>query len=174
VPTARQPPAPALHAGELDPVPFHIAADVSAAVIADFRQEQLGILTRAILRAATKYVLSHEVERQTRRRPAAQEDEEEDDEEEEPQRRERESWWLSVLLGTLFNVGGAVLEQADTRAWNLLPERIGIARVQLPAGRHTLRIQAPGGIGVAPRALELGPVDVRAGEFTFLSERVWR
>ena len=49
--------------------------------------------------------------------------------------------WVSLL----FDVGGVVweaYEAADTRCWGLLPDRIQIARIELPAGEHTLELQA--------------------------------
>ena len=49
--------------------------------------------------------------------------------------------WVSLLL----DVGGVAWEAweaADTRCWGLLPDRIQIARVELPAGDHTLELQA--------------------------------
>ncbi|MDR1494166.1 MAG: hypothetical protein LBT05_15805 [Planctomycetaceae bacterium] len=49
--------------------------------------------------------------------------------------------WASLLI----DVGGVVweaYEAADTRCWGLLPDRIQIARLELPAGEHTLELQA--------------------------------
>jgi hypothetical protein len=49
--------------------------------------------------------------------------------------------WISLLM----DVGGVIweaYEAADTRCWGLLPDRIQIARVELPAGDHTLELQA--------------------------------
>jgi hypothetical protein len=49
--------------------------------------------------------------------------------------------WISLLM----DVGGVVweaYEAADTRCWGLLPDRIQIARLELPAGEHTLELQA--------------------------------
>ena len=48
--------------------------------------------------------------------------------------------WVSLL----FDVGGVVweaYEAADTRCWGLLPDRIQIARIELPAGEHTIELQ---------------------------------
>jgi hypothetical protein len=78
------------------------------------------------------------------------------------------------LVGAAANLGAAALEQADTRAWNLLPDQLGIARLQLPAGTHELAVRVPAGIGAAPRNLELGTVEVAAGELRFITARVWR
>ena len=48
--------------------------------------------------------------------------------------------WVSLL----FDVGGVVweaYEAADTRCWGLLPDRIQIARIELPAGDHSVAMQ---------------------------------
>ncbi|MDR1383219.1 MAG: hypothetical protein LBJ67_05145 [Planctomycetaceae bacterium] len=49
--------------------------------------------------------------------------------------------WVSLLM----DVGGVVweaYEAADTRCWGLLPDRIQVARLELPAGEHTLELQS--------------------------------
>ena len=48
--------------------------------------------------------------------------------------------WVSLL----FDVAGVVWEAheaADTRCWSLLPDRIQIARIELPAGEHVIELQ---------------------------------
>lgn len=165
-----QPPLLQIDGG--DAVPFRLAAQVSDAVMADFRRERAAILTRAILRAAAKLAVSREVEQRARRAPDRDDEDEAGDD--EAREKERESWWLSTLLGAAANLGAAALEQADTRAWNLLPDRVGIARLQLPAGAHDLRIRVPAGIGAPPESLDLGSIDIRAGEIRFVTARVWR
>jgi hypothetical protein len=67
---------------------------------------------------------------------------------------------LSVGNGSaanlLMDVGGVVweaTEQADTRCWGLLPDRIQVMRVELPVGTHTVGLSPIGGYG-APIAHE--------------------
>ena len=50
---------------------------------------------------------------------------------------------LSLLLNVVGVVWEAV-ENADTRCWGLLPDKIQVLRIELPAGQHQ--------IGVAPVA----------------------
>ncbi len=57
----------------------------------------------------------------------------------------------SLVVG-LYN---AFSERADTRSWLSLPNRAGIWRAELPAGRHPLRLQAGG--ASARMALTLEP-----------------
>ncbi|MDP9033631.1 MAG: hypothetical protein M3O50_02405 [Myxococcota bacterium] len=52
------------------------------------------------------------------------------------------------LLGTLLSLGAQVtltaLDTPDTRSWETLPARFAFARVHVPAGKHTVRIDARG------------------------------
>ena len=41
----------------------------------------------------------------------------------------------------LVGVAWEASESADTRCWGLLPDRIQIARLELPAGEHSVRLQ---------------------------------
>ncbi len=54
--------------------------------------------------------------------------------------------WANLAL----DVGGIVWqasESADTRCWGLLPDRIQVLRIELPAGDHRIRLQPDGGYG---------------------------
>ncbi|MDR1485983.1 MAG: hypothetical protein LBT09_14340 [Planctomycetaceae bacterium] len=63
-------------------------------------------------------------------------------------------------VGLMFEVGGMVwesFETADTRCWNLLPEKIRVVRMELPVGEHELifepyfyRKVTTGGYGALP------------------------
>jgi len=73
------------------------------------------------------------------------------------------------IAGVLGNVGTALLEQADTRSWHLLPGSIGMTRLRLPAGTHALSV--PDGRG---SSVDIGQVEVRPGRVTFVSARLFR
>ena len=67
--------------------------------------------------------------------------------------------WISLLM----DVGGGVweaYEAADTRCWGLLPDRIQVARMELPAGDHTLELQAVSNNG-KPLTATTYPVKIR-------------
>lgn len=49
---------------------------------------------------------------------------------------------LVASLGTQATM--TALDTPDTRSWETLPARVGVARVRIPAGRHTIRIEARG------------------------------
>jgi hypothetical protein len=52
------------------------------------------------------------------------------------------------LLGELVNLGTqatlTALDTPDTRSWETLPARVAIARVRVPAGKHTVHLDARG------------------------------
>jgi hypothetical protein len=52
------------------------------------------------------------------------------------------------LVGLLVSLGAqatlTALDTPDTRSWETLPARVAIARVRLPAGKHTIHIDARG------------------------------
>jgi uncharacterized protein len=52
----------------------------------------------------------------------------------------------SALAGLVVNVVNVATEQADERAWGLLPSEITIARVKLPEGQSTVKIQTSQGV----------------------------
>lgn len=134
--------------GETD-VPLTTRADVSDAVVADFERERTELLVRTIARAATKLAVTRTLEREASEKNEG----------------------LGSLVSALANLGTAILEQADTRSWQLLPDRIAIGRLRLPPGTHTLVLTS--GDGADARTVELGPVEVLPGRLTILSTRIW-
>ena len=61
----------------------------------------------------------------------------------------------SGLTNLALDVAGVVWEaseSADTRCWGLLPEKIQVLRLELPAGKHQLALQAVGAAGAAASA----------------------
>ncbi len=48
------------------------------------------------------------------------------------------------LLSFALNIATFLTEQADTRAWNTLPQQILIMRLNLPAGSHDLKLRLSG------------------------------
>jgi hypothetical protein len=70
------------------------------------------------------------------------------------------------LLGELVNLGTqatlTALDTPDTRSWETLPARVAIARVRVPAGRHTIHLDARG-------VLRDATVDVEKGGWSVVS-----
>jgi hypothetical protein len=52
---------------------------------------------------------------------------------------------IGALAAFVVAAGSIVTEQADERTWRTLPAEFSIARARLPAGVHTVTLQAPGG-----------------------------
>lgn len=125
--------------------PAHGLADVSDAAIADFQAERTLILARTIARAALKMALAHAAETKA---------EDKDDD-------------AGRIVGLLANAGSVLLEQADTRSWHLLPARLSIARIRLPAGPQQVAVRVDG------RRIELGTIDVPPHGLAIASTRIW-
>lgn len=47
-------------------------------------------------------------------------------------------------LGSVLSIVNAITEKADTRNWQTLPGSISYARISLPAGTHTIQLEAMG------------------------------
>ena len=131
--------------------PLAYRASVTDAVIRDFDEERTLLIARTIARAASKMALTKGIEKNVGKGDDA---------------------WIGRLLGAVTNVGTAILEQADTRSWQLLPGQIGIARLHLPAGTHDIVVEVPA--GGQRRQISAGRVTVRAGEITVLPIRIWQ
>jgi hypothetical protein len=132
-------------------VPGHAAvrprwlADVSDAVMRDYRRDLPAVIARAIARAAAKHYLAEKAEKKG-----------------------------GEVSGMLADMGGALLERADTRSWHLLPGEVGFTRQSLPPGRYPVTIEVGGGAGVPGRQMVTGEVEIRPGTITFFHARVWR
>ena len=73
-----------------------------------------------------------------------------------------------VGLAMLFvHAGSQVLDQPDLRAWQLLPDRVTVARMRLPVGEYPIEVTRDG------EAFSLGTVTVRPGSVTVLTHRWW-
>ncbi len=69
------------------------------------------------------------------------------------------------MLSLALNVAGVAweaTESADTRCWGLLPDKIQVLRLELPAGDHQLTLQPTAGNGAAVGGAE--PVRVRVSD----------
>ena len=102
-------------------------ADLSEAEVADFNRVRGWTYARAVLRVAVKAFAAEAAEK------AAKEGTK------DKKKGERLGW----LAGLLTSAAGAVLERADTRSWNLLPQSVSIVRVRLPVGEREVRIASP-------------------------------
>lgn len=109
------------------------------------------VLTRLVVRGLTKYLVARGVEEAT---------------------EEKHGETAGFLVGRLANLVGNQLEQADTRSWTLLPDRISLLRMQLPPGTHPVQLDIEGE-GGARWTQDLGSVQVDPGRLTVVRSRVW-
>ncbi len=89
-----------------------------------------GIMLRTFARSASRAVAQYEMQRQM----------------EERRRRNRDEDNLGLALGLLaLQIGGAVLESADERAWRSLPAHVTVARGRLSRGVHAVQVDTGSG-----------------------------
>ena len=137
------------------------AGDISEAEIADFERERGWTYARAVLRMAVKAIAAEAAEQAARKAAEGKKGDKKDE--------AKAARWGS-FFGFLTSAAGAILERADTRSWNLLPQRVSLVRVRLPAGTQSVVITAP---GVAGGRIEIPDVQVRAGRLTVATTRFW-
>ena len=79
-----------------------------------------------------------------------------------------------ALAAAIFSIGveiaGFITERADTRSWVTLPRDIYLARLALPPGQHTVRVELYGGLDRLVAVRDYPGVDIRRGRKTFLSQ----
>ncbi len=89
------------------------------------------------------------------------------------QRRSNDNGGAGVaLLGSIFvRVAAVATERADTRSWLTLPAEIQMARVHLPPGQYTIKVELldAGGQTVATR--EYPGIVITAGHMTYLTDQ---
>lgn len=119
------------------------SADISDAIGADARRLRAARLARLTMRTVTRAVAVDAV-------------------------REKHG----EAAGLLASILASALESADTRAWHLLPGKLTVYRVTVPAGELSPSLL----VGAAPNSvpLALTPFVARAGAVHLISTRVWR
>lgn len=130
------------------PVPV---GNLSMVMREELASERPAMLARLVLRGLTKYLVSRELEEKTEKKHGEA---------------------AGFLIGTLANIAGNQLEQADTRSWTLLPDRVSLVRMRLPPGSYPLSVEVVGDAG-GSRVRDLGEVVIEPGALTVVRERVW-
>ncbi len=129
-----------------------VVADVSAGLVRHLEARRPAMLTRMVGRGMVKYVATRQIEKKAEKQGGE---------------------FAGFLARSVANAAGNVMERADTRCWSLLPDRISVARLVLPAGEHPLRVEVMGPDGAVADTVDLGTVRVVPGETVFVSRRVW-
>ncbi len=101
----------------------YAAADMGTLMISALQRENLAIYSKTIARAVGRYVIAKVVADQVRQHE-----------------NEKTGGWLGTLTQATLNIANSMLEKADKRSWRTLPDRINMARIYLPEGEHTFRI----------------------------------
>jgi hypothetical protein len=150
-----------------------LEVDVSDAVRTDFERRQPARLSRAVARAALREVTlkgAGKAFEAAGKEIAKPEDEDDDDENGKKEGTSGLKVAAAIILGLgLFAVhsSSVVLDQPDLRAWQVLPDRVAIARFRLPAGEHQVEVTRDG------VTYSLGTVTVEGGRVTVLTHRWW-
>ena len=114
------------------------------AALITFEAEQPTIIFRTILRGLTKYLATRGV-------------------------KKKAGTW-GGLAANLFT---AATETADTRSWLTLPRGMHLVRMSLPPGKYTLKLELIDFDGYTIGTRSVTGVEVRGGDWTFLSQRVF-
>jgi hypothetical protein len=85
----------------------------------DARRERVALATRAVARAATKYVVTKAIKDKK-----------------------------GEVAGQIANFGASLLERADVRSWHVLPQAITLTRVRVPVGTRAVRVDVGEGWSV--------------------------
>lgn len=114
-------------------------SDIEAIAIDDLEKQIPKLKRRAISRNITKYKLSSQANKE------------------------------SEILGSLISIIGAALEQADTRSWMTLPNKIHIATQTLPPGTYTLNVSLVNDNNVEVGHTTINNIEITKDQFTFIN-----
>ncbi|HET7460508.1 MAG TPA: hypothetical protein VFJ82_04645 [Longimicrobium sp.] len=128
-----------------------VVEDVSAAMLRRWQAERPGAFTRMVGRGIVKLTATRGVERAATKKD------------------ETVGW----ITGRALNLAANLLEHADTRSWTLLPNRISVARFNLPAGEHDVRVEVLDENGAVAQTVDLGKVTLQPRGTLVLNRRVW-
>jgi hypothetical protein len=113
-----------------------------------------GIALKAVARATVKYAMAEGVGRGAGAAAG------------------KEGPLVALLAGAVAKTLAVASEEADTRSWRTLPDEIQIARLWVPPGDYTVHLRPVAGSG-GPAGREVAvTVTLKAGQTTFLTERV--
>lgn len=77
----------------------------------------------------------------------------------------------AALLGSIFvRVAAIATERADTRSWLTLPAEIQLARLHLPPGTYTIKVELLGAGGQTVDTREYPGIVIADGHMTYLTE----
>ncbi len=139
-----------------------VSANVSEAVERDFESEQPARLARAIARSAVRVAAERAAEKAFEKAGKTRRERKEEG--------EKGGGWGSIFVGIALlatSLTSHVIDQPDLRAWQVLPDRISVARLRLPAGDHPVEVM------LGDEVVSLGTVTVRPGGVAVMTYRWW-
>ena len=126
-----------------------VAEDIRAIALKDLETKMPAITARALARAVLKAQMAK----------AAREN----------ARQQNQNNAGAAVAAMAVEIAGLVTERADTRSWMTLPSRIHLARLPLPPGTYTVKVDLLGDDGQIVSTQEYANVDIRRGAKTWLS-----
>ncbi|MDD5628983.1 MAG: hypothetical protein PHU21_07960, partial [Elusimicrobia bacterium] len=124
--------------------------DISAIATGDLKDRMAVIRTRAIARAAIKFILTRQAQMEAQKQGGD---------------------LAGLIVGAATSALAAATETADTRGWSTLPAQIRMARLRLPPGRHDLTVRFIDAGGGAAGSRVFAGVEVRKGQRTYIACR---
>jgi hypothetical protein len=79
---------------------------------------------------------------------------------------------VGLLIGSLAKALAVASEESDKRSWRTLPDEIQIARLWVPPGSYELRLRPIGRASGSAGPELIRTITVKAGETTFVTERI--
>jgi uncharacterized protein len=137
-------------AGDVD-ASAELAEDISAIAVQDLEARMPAITARAVARAVVKAQMAKAARESAR------------------QQNQNGSAAAAALAGLALEIAGVVTERADTRSWMTLPARIYLARLPLPPGTYTVKVDFLGDYGNIVARQEFADITIRQGAKTYLS-----
>jgi hypothetical protein len=126
-----------------------MAEDIRAIALKDLETKMPAITARALARAVLKAQMAK----------AAREN----------ARQQNQNNAGAAVAAMAVEIAGLVTERADTRSWLTLPSRIHLARLPLPPGTYTVKVDLLGDDGQIVSTQEYANMDIRRGAKTWLS-----
>jgi uncharacterized protein len=126
-----------------------VAEDIGAIAVKNLEDRIVRVRAKTIARAVVKFALARKLASKVEEKQGA-----------------GAAWVAKALL----QAAAAATELSDKRCWQTLPDKIAVASVVLPAGKHTLDLTFRDAGGAAVRT-KTSDVEVKAGRKTFLVVR---
>ncbi len=127
-----------------------VAEDISAIAFKDLETKMPAITARALARAVVKAQMAKKAR-------------------ENAQQQNQNNAAGAAAAALAVEIAGVVTERADTRSWLTLPSRIHLARLPLPPGIYTVKVDLLGDDGQIVSTREYANIVLRRGAKTYLS-----